>query len=209
MKIPVTPRPKWSPKSSFLMGVGISIIVTITVLFTLKRSIWTELEIITVVLAFFMFAFLMTALYLGVRFDKRERFSIDWPKGSPSDLIDASGYVPGDTSGFFTEAGAEAGILGIIFGFILDILVTIILIYLVAFIIWLGLNVFLAAILSVSLPLFYFYRRTLREIVARGKYCRGHVIKSAMLALKSALGYSIWFYTIFFMAHQIEQMHGN
>jgi len=191
------------------MGVGIFIIVTLTVLITLKRSIWAELEIITGVMALFMFAFLMTALYLGVRFDKRERFSIDWPQGSPNDLIDASGYVPGDSSGFFTEAGSEAGILGIIIGFILDILVTIILIYVIAFIIWLGLNVFLAAILSLSLPLFYFYRRTLREIVARGKYCRGHLMKSAMLAFKSTLGYSIWFYIIFFMAHQIEQMRGN
>ena len=204
----IIPRPKWSLKSSFLAAVVISVTVSIVVIFTLRQSIWAELEIITGVLALCMFAFLTAVLYLGVRFDRRERFSIDLPKGTPGDLMDGTGFVPGDTSGFFTEAGAEAGILGMILGFLLDLLVTLVLVYVIAAILWLGLNLLLAAVLSISIPLFYFYRRVLRAIVVKGKYCRASIARSAGFALRSTTGYMIWFYTIFFLAHQVQKMHG-
>jgi hypothetical protein len=179
------------------------------VLLTLKQSIWTELEIITGLLALCMFAFLTTTLYLGVRFDKRERFSIDWPKGTPADLLDGTSFVPGDTSSFFTEAGAEAGVVGIIIGFILDVLVTIMLVYVIAAILWLGLNLLIAAVICIAIPLFYFHRRAIRSIAARGRFCRGNMAKSVVFALKSATGYTIWFYTIFFLAHQVQHLHGR
>lgn len=192
-----------------MAALAISVVVSVVVLLTLKQSIWTELEIITGLLALCMFAFLTTTLYLGVRFDKRERFFIDWPKGTPTDLLDGTSFVPGDTSGFFTEAGAEAGIVGIIIGFILDILVTIVLVYVIAAILWLGLNILIAAVICIAIPLFYFHRRALRAIAAKGRYCRGNMAKSVVFSLKSATGYTIWFYTIFFLAHQVQNFHGR
>jgi hypothetical protein len=202
------PRPRWSLRSTFLAGLGIAGLVTVVVTVVLKASIWTELELITGILALFIFAFLATALYLGVRFDRRERFSIDWPKGSPTDLIEATGFVPGDTSGVFTEAGAEAGIVGIVIGFLLDVLVTIVLAYVISAVLWLGLNILLAAVLCISMPLFYFYRRVLRAIVAKGRTCRGKFAQSMLFALKSTIGYSLWFYTIFVLAQQVQKIHG-
>lgn len=115
----------------------------------------------------------------------------------------------GDTSGFFTEAGAEAGIPGIIIGFILDILVTIVLVYVISAILWLGLNILIAAVICIAIPLFYFHRRALRAIAAKGRSCRGNMAKSVAFSLKSATGYAIWFYTIFFLAHQVQKLHGR
>jgi hypothetical protein len=199
-------RPKWSLKSSFFAALGILSIVTIVVLLILKESVWTELEVITLILAGIIFLFLTHVLYYGVRFDTRERVSIDWPKRIPDDLINVSDYVPGDTFGFFTQIGAEEGIAGIIIGFILDLFVTIILAFIIAALIWLGYNIFIIAIGSISLPLFYFYRRALRGIVVRGRKCRGNLGRSAIHALASSTGYAIWFYLIFFVAHWIQQM---
>jgi len=199
-------RPHWSLKSSFLTGAGILAVVSIVVLAMLRKSIWEELEIITLIMALIMFVYFTAVLYRGVRFDKRERFSIDWPQSSPQEMLDASLYAP-DSFGFFTGAGAEAGILGIVIGFILDVLVTLVLAYVIACLFWLGINFFIAVIFPVSLPLFYFYKRALRGIITKGRTCRGNLGRSLMYAFRSTIGYSIWFYTIFLLAHYIQRFN--
>jgi len=199
-------RPRWSLKSSFLTGAGILAVVSVVVLAMLRKSIWEELEIITLIMALVMLIYFTTVLYLGVRFNKHERFSVDWPKGSPQDLLDASCYAP-DSFGFFTGAGAEAGFLGIIIGFILDVLVTLVLAYVIACLLWLGINFFIAVIFPISLPLFYFYKRALRGMITKGRTCRGNLARSLLYAFRSAIGYSIWFYTIFLLAHYIQRFN--
>ena len=204
----IAARPKWSLRSSFHAALGIAIVVSLVGIVVLRQSIWAELEIITGILALCMFAFLTTVLYLGDRFDKRERYSIDLPKGSPGDWVDATCYTPGETSGIFTEAGAEAGLLGLIIGFIVDVLVTIVLVYIIAAILWAGLNLLLGAVACFSIPLFYFYRRVLRGIVAKGRSCRAHRARSVLYSLRSTTGYALWLYAIIFLAHLVHRSFG-
>ena len=153
-----------------------------------------------------MFLYLTIILFLGVRFDKNERFVIEWPKGDPTSIFDAASFAPGDTGGFFTEIGSEAGLLGIVIGFILDIIATIVIVFVISILLWIGLNGILAVSLAVCVPLFFFYRRALRSVVTKGRRCQGNIKASLLHALKSTLGYTIWFYGIFMIAHHIEQM---
>jgi hypothetical protein len=198
-------RPRWSLKSSFYTAVGIVALVTPLVLLTIGKSIWTELEILTLVISALMFIYLTAVLYLGVRFNKNERFAIEWPKGDPADIFDASLYFPGDTGGFFTGLGAEAGILGAIIGFILDVVATLILAYAISLLLWIGFNGVAVLVPAVGLPLFFFYRRALRAIVLKGRRCQGKPGRSMLHALKSTLGYAVWFYGIFMLAHHIQR----
>jgi cellobiose-specific phosphotransferase system component IIC len=198
-------RPRWSLKSSFYTALVILILVTPLVLLTVQKSIWTELEMITGIISAMMFIYLAVILYQGVRFDKNERIIIDWPKESPIRLSDAGSYVTGDFGGFFTELGSEAGIPGLIIGFILDIFATFIIVFLISLLLWIGLNG-IEAVLAVSIPLYFFYRRALRAIVIRGRRCRGNIVASLLQALKSTLGYAVWFYGIFMLAHYVEHI---
>jgi len=199
-------RPRWSLKSSFYTALGILILVTPLVLLTVKKSIWTELEILTGIISAIMFVYLSVILYFGVHFDKHERIIVDWPKASPIDISDAGSFITGDFGGFFTDLGSEAGIPGIIIGFILDIFATFIIVCLISLLLWIGLNGIEAVILAVCIPLYFFYRRALRAIVIRGRRCRGNIRASLLRAFKSTLGYAVWFYGIFMLAHYVEQL---
>ena len=200
-------RPRWSLKSSFYTVLGILILVTPLVLLTVKKSIWTELEIVTGIISAIMFAYLSVILYFGVHFNKHERIIVDWPKASPIDISDAGSYITGDFGGgFFTDLGSELGIPGIVIGFILDIFATFIIVCLISLLLWIGLNGIEAMILAVCIPLYFFYRRALRAIVIRGRRCRGNIGVSLLRAFKSTLGYAVWFYGIFTLAHYVEQI---
>lgn len=198
-------RPRWSLKASFLTALGILCVTTLLVLLAVKKSIWAELEIVTVAISCMMFAYLTTVLHLGVRFDKNERFVIDWPKGRPFDLMDVSVQGAPDTGGLFTELGAESGIAGLLLGLLVDIVASLVLIIVIPVILWLGMNAILAVPIVVGLPLFYFYRRALRGIVLRGRRCRGSIGLSLFHAFTSTIGYTFWFYGIFFLAHRVDQ----
>jgi hypothetical protein len=200
------PRPRWSLKASFYTALGIIILITPLVLLIVKKSLWTELEILTGIISAMMFIYLSVILFLGVRFDKHERIIIEWPRGDPFSLSDASSYIPGETGGFFTELGSEAGIPGIIIGFILDMVATVVIVLVISLLLWIGLNGIEAVILAVCIPLYFFYRRALRAIVVKGRCCRGNIGASLLQSLKSTLGYAVWFYGIFIMARYVEQI---
>ena len=199
-------RPRWSLKSSYYTALGILLLVTPVVLLTIKKSIWTELEILTGIISAMMFIYLAVIFYLGVHFDKHERISIEWPKGEPISLSEASSYIPFDFNGFFTELGSEAGIAGLIIGFILDLVATVVIVFVISLLLWIGLNGIEVVILAVCIPLYFFYRRVLRAIVIRGRRCRGNIGASLLQALKSTLGYAVWFYAIFTLAHYLEHI---
>src|SRR5262245_53875951 len=71
-------RPRWSLPTSFWGAVIVIFLVSCITLFVLKKSLWTELEILIDILSLFMFAYFFLLLYHGVRFDKRERQLITW-----------------------------------------------------------------------------------------------------------------------------------
>jgi len=197
-------RPRWSMKSSFLTALILLISVTALVLLTVQKSIWTELEIVTAGVGMLMFAFLTVVLHHGVRFDKNERFSVAWPGISPRDLLDASSFTPDIDS--FIDCGADAGPLGIILGVILSIVGSVVLTVIISLLLWFGVNVVWTVVVAVSLPLFYFYRRSLRSIVVKGRACRGNWRRSAGHAFLSTILYTAWFYVIFALAHHIEKI---
>ena len=192
-------RPRWSLANSFWFCVGAAVIVVPLVLLTAQQSIWIELEIVTGVLASLMFVYFTILLHQGVRFTDSRRAIIDWPKSSPSEFIDVTSACP-DT-GFFTEVGSEAGCLGMIIGFLLDFVVMIALAFVIAWLIWAGLNVVVAIILF----LYWVHRRWLRYLVTRGRHCRGNWGRSILHGGATTMLYSFWFYTAFFAAQKISE----
>jgi hypothetical protein len=202
-------RPRWSVKTSFFAGLTILVAVAVLILLLVRKSIWTELELVTLAVSLLMFGYLSAVLYLGVRFDARERLVIDWPRGHPTELFDAASSGTVDTGGLFTELGSEVGILGIVVGFVLDVVVSIALVFLISLLLWLGVNGVLAVVAAVCIPLFYFFRRSLRLIVARGRRCQRRWGRSMARALASTLAYTVWFYTLFFLAHQLQKIRAH
>ena len=197
-------RPRWSMKSSFMTGVALSIAVTVIVLMTVHRSIWTELEIVTAGVALLMFAFLTVVLHHGVRFDKNERFSVVWPNSSPLEILDATPDTPGLDS--FINFDLDDGPLGWIFGALLGVAGSVVLTVMIPLVLWIGVNAVWAVVIAVSLPLFYFYRRILRSIVVKGRACRGNWSRATGHACLSTILYTAWFYVIFVLAHHIDKM---
>ena len=204
-------RPGWSLKSSFLAALGLVAVITCMICLTVRKSVWVELEIVALALAPIMFVYMATVLYLGVRFDKKERFSVDWQSWRDrSNVIDnAVDIIPIDFEFSFTALGAEAGILGIIIGFIADVLASVFLMVLISFVLWFGINVLPEAVVIIFFPLFYFYRRSLRYLVAKGRVCKGNLGKSALHAFLSSVMYSMWFYLMVFAGHYISKAVGK
>jgi len=199
----IPPRPKWSLKASFLMVLLLVAVIAPLVFLVVHRSIWTELEIVTAIVAVLVFLYLTLVLYLGVRFDRKERFTVAWLRGNPITLLDVVD-LPSLDSPVFTELGSHFGLLGFIIGLLIDLLATAALIMLISIALWVGINGLIAVTAAICLPLFYFYRRSLRMIVAKGRDCRSNWPKSLRRAALSTLGYTAWFYGIFVLAHQIE-----
>src|SRR3989339_425992 len=206
-------RPKWSLKSSFLTALGLIAVITPLVMLTVKKSIWVELEIVTGILTVLMFVYMSVILHQGVRFDKKERFAIDWHKGQKPTISDAfditSRLSPVDLDFPFTQAGAEEGIVGAIIGVILDVVISFLLIAIICFVVWFGANFLLEGIFIVTLPLFYFHRRSLRYLVAKGRACKGNWAKSLIHAFTSSVLYTAWFYLIVYTANHISRAMGK
>jgi hypothetical protein len=192
-------RPKWSLATSFWFCLGVTAIVVTVICLTVRKSIWVELEMVTGVLAALMFGYFSILLHLGVRFNDSRRAIIDWPISSPSVFVDSIWLEPG--IGFFSALGAEAGCLGIIIGYLLDVVVMIALVFLIAWLFWLGENVVLAVI-----PFLYWvHRRWLRYLVTRGRHCRGNWAKSLLHGGTTTVLYSFWFYTILMAAQKVSE----
>ncbi len=196
-------RPKWSLVSSFLGAIGILAVVVPLVFVFVHKSVWDELELMISILSFFVFAFLFTILFYGVRFVKNEKFRFNWFKSHSFDLME---YGPIDTGGAIAEGLSDGGPLGCLLGLLLDLIVSILLTLLIAVLLWVGLNLMEAVITAVSLPLFLIFRRSLRYVVVQGRSCRGNVRKSLLhAALFTAMG-SVWFYSILYAAYLISRV---
>jgi hypothetical protein len=193
-------RSKWSFKTNFWGAISIVLLVALVVLIFLKKSIWVELEIIVGVISLFIFIYLYYVLYHGIRFDNNEKYTITW-KNIDADSLSSATII--DTGFGFTAAGAESGILGLVVGFLLDIIISIVLSLLIAVLLWIGLNFILTAIVVLTIPLFYIFRRSLRYIVAKGRRCYKNSRKSFFFAIKSTIAYTVWLYCLIFLGHYI------
>jgi hypothetical protein len=197
-------RPKWSFETHFWAAVVIAAIANACVLLISKKNIWVELEIIVGVLSLICFAYFLFLFYYGIRFEKKETYSIVWkPFRFDGSWFDTLGMV--DTGGLFTEAGAEAGPLGCVVGLLLDLVVSIILIIVIAFLLWFGINIVTTGIIVLLLPLYLLFRRSLRVAIARGRTCRGNLGKSLKFAFLVTITNMVWLYLIIFTGHHISR----
>jgi uncharacterized protein YacL len=201
-------RPKWSIKTSFWAGIIIALLVCVVASLILKKSIWIELEVISIILSVFIFIYLTYVLYHGIRFSNHEKYEITLKKIDFADLSGASPIV--DTGGNLTSAGAEAGIIGIVVGFILDLLISIVFSFLIALIFWIGLNFILTAGIVLFMPLFYIFRRSIRYVVAKGRRCYHDITKSLLHSFRATIIATSWLYIIIFVGHYISiKIYGN
>jgi hypothetical protein len=197
-------RPKWSIKTHFWATVLIVAIASACVLVISRKSIWVELEIIVGILSLISFAYFFILFHYGVRFGKNETYSIELKPFSLDDSwVNTLGLV--DSGGFFTLAGAEAGLLGCIVGLLLDVVVSLCLILIIAFLLWLGINIITAGIMILFLPLYFLFRHSLRTVVAKGRTCRGKCGKSLRYALLVTVTNMAWLYLIIFAGHHISK----
>jgi hypothetical protein len=202
LKLKKEKRPKWSIKTNFFGSIFVVALVSSVVLLFLKKSIWVELEIISIILFFCIFIYLFYVLYHGIRFDNNEKYAFTWKR--VDDVTQLSPVV--DTGGALTGAGAEAGILGLIIGFLLDIIVSILLSILIAAILWFGINIVLSAILILFFPLFYLFRRSIRFVVAKGRRCHKNIEKSLLFAFQATVTNTLWLYVIIACGHYISKL---
>jgi hypothetical protein len=190
-------RPRWSLKTSFLAALGILSLTIPLILLTVDNSIWTRLELIATIVSFFIFAFLFLVLYQGVRFDKNERYELQWVK-RPEGFLDSISEMQ-----FGTFSHSADDLAGFLIGIILDVIITIMLGIVIALLFWLGINLIVGAITAVTIPLYFLFRRSIRYIVVRGRMCRGQIGKSLWYALRYTVINTIWFYMILFIGQYL------
>jgi hypothetical protein len=199
-------RPKWSLKSCFLFCLGLVLIVIPLTLVFFQKPLWIELEIMTTILAFFLFPFLFYVLYHGIRFDKHAKFELTW-RGNLTDFMGDA--VSLDSSGC-AEAGAEDGPLGLLLGFILDIIVSLFLSLLLSLIfavlLYVGVNLVMTAMFAFIIPLFFLFSRSLRYIAIKGRFCQGHLVKSLRFAGFYTVIGAIWLYVMVFIVHYFTRL---
>jgi hypothetical protein len=191
-------RPKWSLKTSFLVALGILSLTIPLILLTVDNSIWARLELITAIISIFIFAFLFLVLYQGVRFDKNERYELQWVK-RPEKFLDSTSEM--EFGGVFSQSADD--LVGFLIGIILDALIAIVLGIVIALLFWLGVNLIMGAITAVTIPLYFLFRRSIRYIVVRGRMCRGKIGKSLWYALRYTVINTIWFYMILFIGQYL------
>jgi len=192
-------------KTNFCLSLCLVAVVTLTVLLVLKKSLWTELEILLGILSLFMFIYLFLILYYGVRFDRNERYTVAW--SNLGNWLDATSGI--DTGGSFTEGGSEAGLLGIVLGFILDLLISICITIIIAVVLWFSVNLLWSTVIILCMPLFFFFSRSLRYVVAKGRSCRRNAGRSFVFALRATLINTVWLYAILEGAHYIAMHKGT
>ena len=170
----------------------------------MKRALWVELEVVVGLVSIFHLSYMYLLVFKGVRINKNESFSIDW---KPFRLENAGveHLWAVDTGGVFTTALAEAGPAGCLAGILLDIVVSIFLVVIIAFLLWLGMNVMTSGIMILSLPIFILFKHSLRVSIARGRAYQGHVGKSLAYAAWSTLLNMTWLYVVIYLGHQLHE----
>jgi hypothetical protein len=202
--IPQTRKPRWSIQTHFWAALCIVLLTSTIVIFVMKRALWVELEAVVGFVSILHLIYMYLLVFKGVRVNKNESFSIDWkPFKLENSGIEHLWAV--DTGGAFTTAFAEAGPIGCLAGIVLDVVVSIFLVVIIAFLLWLGMNVITSGILILSLPIFILFKHSLRVAIARGRTCRGQMGKSLAYAAWSTLVNITWLYAVIYLGHQLHE----
>ena len=204
MKIaPKIRKPRWSIQTHFWAALCIVLLTSTIVMLVMKKALWVELEVVVGLVSFLHLIYMYLLVYEGVRVNKNESFSIDWkPFKFDNSGIEHLGAV--DTGGAFTTAFAEAGPIGCLAGVVLDVVVSIFLVVIIAFLLWLGMNVMTSGIMILSLPLYILFKHSLRVSIARGRTYQGRTGKSLAYAAWSTLLNMTWLYVVIYLGHQLH-----
>ncbi len=177
-------RPRWSLKTSFYGAIATAIVSLGLVHGVARGNLWQELEWVAGGAVLALFAFFAFALHRGVRALPRERMTVAWLHLETFTSHAGTGVDP---SPLF-EGGIIAGLLGLVLSIVLAVVVLLLS--------WLGVNLAIATFAAVFLPLFAFFRRSVRTVLAKGRRCRGDLRASLRHAATSALLYGAWFYLL-------------
>ncbi len=120
------------------------------------------------------------------------------------DWVDTASTI--DTGGSFTEGGAETGPLGLVVGSLIGRVIVIGIAIAIAVVLWLSVNILISAVVIVSMPLFFLFRRSLRYVVAEGRSCHKNLRPSFVFALRATVAITLWFYLILVGAHNITRL---
>jgi hypothetical protein len=200
MKTSRSKRPRWSILSHFWAATCIAVLTGLIVRMVMKKSLWIELEVVVGLLSIFYLIYTYMLVFNGIRLNKNETYSINW---KPFD-IDKSGIEHlwlVDTGGAFTAALAEAGPVGCLAGIVLDIIGSIFLVVIIAFLLWLGMNVISTGVLVLFLPIFILFRRSLRTAIVKGRSCHKQIAKSLSFAVWTTLINMTWLYAVIYLGH--------
>jgi len=77
--------------------------------------------------------------------------------------------------------------LDLVVGFLLDVLVSILLTVLLVVVLWLGMNVLVMVVVILGTPLFFLFRRSVRYVVAQGRFCHTDLSRAVWFAVRATL----------------------
>lgn len=196
-------KTRWSIQSHFWAALCIILLISAIVIFVMKKALWVELEVLICLVSVLHFIYMYLLVFKGVRVNKNETFCIDWkPFKLENSGIKHLWAV--DTGGVFTTALAEAGPAGCLAGILLDVIVSIFLVVIIAFLLWLGMNVITSGIMILSLPIFILFKHSLRVAIAKGRTCHGNVSKSLSYAGWSTILNMTWLYAVIYLGHYLH-----
>jgi hypothetical protein len=204
MKItPKIRKPRWSIQTHFWAALCIVLLTSTIVIFVMKRALWVELEVVVGLVSTLHLIYMYLLVYRGVRVNKNESFVIDWkPFKLENSGIEHLWAV--DTGGAFTTAFAEAGPIGCLAGIVLDVVVSIFLVVIIAFLLWVGMNVITSGILILSLPIFILFKHSLRVAIVKGRTCQRNASKSISYAVRSTILNMTWLYAVVYLGHSLH-----
>jgi hypothetical protein len=149
----------------------------------MHKPVWVELETVALVVGILMTIFYTYVLYHGVHFSNDETLTFVKAIGHPLQLSDGMG----GELGHFTAAGASEGPAGLLLGLILDIVICLVLAIVLSILLWLGINLLVAGVIAISIPLFYIFKRSVFFVMRHVEECHGNFL----LALRYGIGYAV------------------
>jgi|GEM_PF-2129974 len=193
-------RERWSLLTCFWTAIVIILIAATSVIVLLHKPVWVELETLALVVGILMTIFYTYVLYHGIHFSKDETLTFGKAIGNPLDLADGS--MSGEF-GHFTAAGASEGPAELLLGLVLDIVVFIFLTIVLSLLLWLGINLFVAGVIAISIPLFYIFKRSVFFVMRHVDECNGNVLAALRYGVAYAVVKTLTLCLIIFGSHEL------
>lgn len=188
-----------SAKTATTLSLAAIALTSVLVLALGHRSVVTELEITTALLAVLLFVFLTAGLYLGVRLEDDPFFRGGWKPFKRPDLSDLSSA--GD---FISDDWGGEGFLGVILAILAWIGIAIgalLFLFLLGNMLW-GIVAFLV------IMLYWIFYRAYRYVFLKGSSCRGRPGLSLLYGGLFTLLYTGWVFVLLAAGSWILRRHG-